>query len=341
MNNTIPVSIIIPVYNVSTDIERCIRSVMDQTYQGALECILVDDGSADDGIEKAERLIGESDSSVSFRILRHERNRGTSAARNTGMDKATGDYIFFLDGDDVLTPDCIYELVRVLEEERYDMVIGNVKTIGSDMYDKLLSLKMEDGSVLRQPQILKTYRRKWNMTPTNKLYRMGFIRDSHLRFKDGIWYEDELWSLESACLLQSMRVVRKDTYLYYRNDYSTTAQQVGKKVKYSSSYVDILEELRHFMSERQLFNATLYFFIQWFFLNKYLFCFLEDRRAYADRYREVVSLARFGWWKRMRANGLSLKYHIRDLHYLLPASIAPYWQRTLFKFLKKQHGAEG
>ena len=69
------VSIIVPVYQVSAYVERCVRSVMSQTYQN-IECIIVDDATFDDSIEKCERLIKEYDGSVHFRILHHEQHRG-------------------------------------------------------------------------------------------------------------------------------------------------------------------------------------------------------------------------------------------------------------------------
>ena len=109
------VSIIIPVYNVSDYIERCIRSVMEQTYQ-IIECILVDDCSPDDSITKAESLIRQYGGSVEFVILRHDKNIGLSGARNTGINHSTGDYLYFLDSDDEITPICIESLMKVARE---------------------------------------------------------------------------------------------------------------------------------------------------------------------------------------------------------------------------------
>lgn len=105
------ISIVVPVYNVSLYVERCVRSVMAQTYP-VLECILVDDASPDDSIAKCEKLIAAYDGAISFVVLHHERNRGLSAARNTGTDAAQGDYIYYLDSDDEITPDCIEKVER-------------------------------------------------------------------------------------------------------------------------------------------------------------------------------------------------------------------------------------
>ena len=98
------VSIIIPVYNVSAYIERCVKSVMKQTYSGDIECILVNDATPDDSIDIAKRLIADYNGPIQFRILNHEHNKGFSATRNTGIDAATGDYLYFFDSDDEITP---------------------------------------------------------------------------------------------------------------------------------------------------------------------------------------------------------------------------------------------
>ena len=97
--NGMTISVIIPVYQVSDYVERCLRSVMQQTYSH-FECILVDDATEDDSIGKCERMIAEYEGDISFRILHHQQNRGLSAAHNTGIDAAKGDYLLFVDSDD-------------------------------------------------------------------------------------------------------------------------------------------------------------------------------------------------------------------------------------------------
>jgi glycosyltransferase involved in cell wall biosynthesis len=119
------VSVIVPVYQVSDYVERCIRSVMAQTYTD-IECIIVDDATRDDSIDKCEALIKEYDGPIQFRIIHHEQNRGLSVARNTGFDAANGEYVYFLDSDDYITPDCIEKLVSVVKDDpTIEMVQGN------------------------------------------------------------------------------------------------------------------------------------------------------------------------------------------------------------------------
>ena len=119
------VSVIIPVYNVSDYVERCVRSVMDQTYRD-IECVIVDDCSPDDSITKCERMIEAYEGPISFSIVRHEKNKGVSAARNTGLKASTGDYVAYMDSDDAITEDFIEKLARPIKRDSsIEMVIGN------------------------------------------------------------------------------------------------------------------------------------------------------------------------------------------------------------------------
>ena len=111
----IKISIVIPIYNVAPYVEECIQSVMNQTWKGKLECILVDDCGTDDSMKVATEKLKEYEGNIDFRVIRHERNRGLSAARNSGIDAVTGDYVYFLDSDDEITPDCIDLLVQPLD----------------------------------------------------------------------------------------------------------------------------------------------------------------------------------------------------------------------------------
>ena len=128
------VSIIVPVYNVSEYIERCILSIIKQTFNN-IECILINDCTEDDSIEKSLKLINNYTGNIKFKIFNHKRNRGLSAARNTGTENANGEYIYYLDSDDEITPDCIELLVA--ETQKYndiEMVMGNTLSIPYNSY---------------------------------------------------------------------------------------------------------------------------------------------------------------------------------------------------------------
>ena len=176
------ISIIIPVYNVARYIIRCLESVVLQEKNNfIIECILVDDCSSDDSIEIAKRFVNDYNGSVVFNFIFHETNKGQSAARNSGIRHATGDYLFFLDSDDRLEENALSMMVDVLYQyPDVDYVDGYY-------------LFMKDGNIYPSrekyyrfsdnKQILDyLYKRKLSGLAWNKLLRKSLIIDHSLFF---------------------------------------------------------------------------------------------------------------------------------------------------------------
>ena len=127
------VSMIVPVYQVEKYIAQCIESVLKQTFQN-FELILVDDGSKDQS-----GIICDSYAAKDDRIIvLHTKNRGAAAARNTGLDHASGRYITFLDGDDYLAENMIARLYEVIEHSEYDMVVCDFFNLLPDEKDNFI-----------------------------------------------------------------------------------------------------------------------------------------------------------------------------------------------------------
>lgn len=122
MSNKTKVSICVPVYNVSRYIERCARSVFEQTYPN-LEIVFVDDCSPDDSMNILQRVLNDyPDRKPQTVFKRHLNNRGLAASRNTGLDVATGDYIMFVDSDDWIDDDCVARLLEKAVATNSDIV---------------------------------------------------------------------------------------------------------------------------------------------------------------------------------------------------------------------------
>ena len=319
------ISIIIPIYNVELYIERCLQSVMAQTYQSPLECLLVDDCGTDKSMDVVERLLANYSGSILFKILRHKNNRGLSAARNTGMEAATGDYLFFLDSDDEIKDNCIEALAKPLKEETYDIVVGDIQTIGDEKKKSFLSLKLNDGEILRGKEIVETYRNKWNMMAQNKLYRTAFIREQKLRFKEGLIHEDELWSLQVACLAKSLMAVKQFTYLYYIKESGIMSSRT--KDRSAKMYMVIVVEMRNFLIDRKMFSAKAYRLISFFFFQS-LKPSLYNKYKLTKDYSQLRRAVRFPFGYRIMAGGLNLNTQIKNIVFLLPPNIASrliYW----------------
>lgn len=212
------VSIIVPVYNVEPYIEDCLKSVGMQQYDGEIECIVVDDCGTDKSIDIARRYVEDYNGSVKFKIVAHEYNRGLSAARNTGIENSSGDYVYFLDSDDEMLPGAVQCLAEPVKSKEYDFVIGDYTVTGK--YTSLETVELREGE---HGDVLKNrISGKWYQMAVNKLVNKTFIIDNNIFFKEGLIHEDELWSFEMAICARNMYVVHKDTYHYRRREGSIT-----------------------------------------------------------------------------------------------------------------------
>lgn len=254
------VSIVIPVYGVSPYIERCVKSVMNQTY-GNIECIIVDDASPDDSIARCERLVADYQGCVRFIILRHGQNRGVSAARNTGTTAATGDCVFYLDGDDALPPNSIESLARpMLNDATIEMTVGNLERI-PDGYPIVSEnrQKLQEEELISLEAVRDCYfnRRILSVTACNKLVRKDFLERHRMDFKEGLLYEDVLWSFFIVKHLAHVYIVPEVTYLYYKHPNSiTTGTSKEEEVRH---YSVVYEEIaRHFTPGEEAREAAYF-----------------------------------------------------------------------------------
>lgn len=338
------VSIIVPVYNVESYVEACIYSVIRQTYDGVMECVVVDDCGIDGSMEKAEIIISEYDGPTSFKILHHDHNRGLSAARNTGMDASSGDYLFFLDSDDELTDNCIEMLANPLGFELYDLVLGDqirVRQTKEQQWEEVetnFRLHLDNNTVLRGRDILRSHKKGWNQLAQNKLYRSGFIRDNHLRFKEGLLHEDNLWGFQVACVASSLYAVNSVTYYWKERKGSITSSPNAREEK-AAALKTTLQEMGRFVKERQLcYTDTFPFFTNFF---EYVLNFSSAAKLdFISNYKELRPLFRASMKCLIRKDHLTIRRYIRDLHYLMPRIAAAYWQFYLIKLMTSRHRSQ-
>lgn len=233
----IKVSIVIPVFCVSDYIEGCLKSVIKQSYPH-IECIIVDDASPDDSMMKCERMITSYNGPIKFTIIRHGKNRGVSAARNTGTDVATGEYVYYLDSDDEITPDCIEKLVKpLMEDPSIEVVQGNyvwIKKKGKTP-KPAINIPNQGGDYNTREATRKCYFENKMPYAWNKLISKKFLYKCQIQFKDGVMWEDHLWNLMLMKHLTHLYLVPDVTYLYYRRPRSiTTGLKREEKIRHSS-----------------------------------------------------------------------------------------------------------
>ena len=231
------VSIIVPVYNASAFIKNCIDSVKSQTMTEGVECILIDDCSTDNTLEKIQSIInGDVNGNVNFFLLRQERNQGPSAARNRGIREAKGEYVFFLDADDTISPDCIESLYGLAKQYDADYVQGKYQTSCEheglevqkvqEVQDASLVQKRELPSALSDRKEIKRLllnHNKIQFTPHNRLVRRQMLIDNNLFFNEQIKVrEDFLWMTFVAKYVKRFASCDKPTYNRGYNEGSLT-----------------------------------------------------------------------------------------------------------------------
>ena len=303
------ISVIIPVYQVSAYVERCLRSVMQQTFSD-FECILVDDATEDDSIEKCERMIAEYEGNIQFRILHHERNRGLSAARNTGIEAAEGDFLLFVDSDDMLSDDCVEHLmVPIQRDPGIEMVMGGFRYF-SDVEmpkRKRQPAPWKETDYPTREAVRDLYLNPPRPIPPaawNKLTSRDFINRHRLRFEEGMIWEDVLWSFFEMKHLQHVYIIPQITYYYYyRPDSITYGTRLETRQQHAMKVCDIISS--HFTTGDEMREANLYFT---------RFCFTYVLMEKTPRLREI---------SRRFQHALSWRHHPRQQLLLHAADLLP------------------
>ena len=323
------ISIVIPVFNVEPYIEDCLKSVASQTYKGDIECIIVNDCTPDGSCAIIERFIENNNGSIEFKLLHHTVNRGLSAARNTGIDAATGEYIYFLDSDDEITTNAIELLTEQLKQKKYDFVIGNYETIGSDI--KFPPLLLEHGAIQENENIRNTFfAEQWYMMAWNKLCKLDFLRKEKLYFKEGLLNEDNLWSFQLACTAQSMYVIKEDTYRYKVRESSITGKlQLRKKI---SAFATITQEAFAWSQKKKLTGNEAVLQQLLFYRNIALgnIFTLPTYKERKEMYMECCRKIRIKNLKLFSKRLLTKKAMLREFYNYLPG-ILGYWYLCLYR----------
>ena len=317
------VSIIIPLYNTENEIGACLDSIFSQTYP-EIEIILVNDGSKDRSREIAERYIKENPSQYEIILINHEKNRGASAARNTGIDAATGDYFFFLDSDDRLVPTSIETLVEPLKRKKYDVVIGNYKQLGERAQKWKLNIPGGEWNDSRAI-VRKHCHQQIYVFPFNKLCSRDVIMRNHLYFEEGVTHEDALWSLRLCLSIKTMYVVEEITYLYVVRSESVTGSELWRDEVHA--YIHIIPLMVEAFNQcpGKIEEKHKNYYFDDILVRRYKLCVLDHLK---EEYAQLRSMdPRPASW--ILKNSLTSKAYLRaHIHRLLPLKTV---YRILFK----------
>ena len=179
-------SVIIPIYNTSPYLEKCVQSVLHQNIaQTDYEIILIDDGSTDHSLEICHRFANEHSN---IKVLTQS-NSGQSVARNRGLDIATGEYILFVDSDDFLEAHCLQTLIQKADALQLDILVFCADNLSGDKIERRqIYHNLPDNLIIKGVEFL-AYPQYQNCVPFH-LYRRQFIDHGKFRFMEGVFHED-------------------------------------------------------------------------------------------------------------------------------------------------------
>ncbi len=247
-------SIIIPAYNSEAYLGNCLESALEQTVDD-IEVICVDDGSADSSRDII-RAYAESDHRVKAIV---QDNRGGGAARNAGLDLATGDFLYFMDSDDWIEPDLIELSVAELERDSADLVVFPAYTV-----DDRTGEKWDTDWVFKRENIPDKHPfcyadmpdfifNTFGNVPWNKVFRRSFVQSEGLRFQE-IYRTNDLLFVCSA-LVAAKRITTIDEHLaYYRIGTLTNCQSTNEREPLG--FYKAFLELKQYLEDREMYEKV-------------------------------------------------------------------------------------
>lgn len=221
-------SIIVPVYNVEKYLEKCIHSILDQTFKD-FELILVDDGSVDKSGIICNRYARRDNR---IKVI-HKKNGGQAAARNVGLNLVRGDYVGFVDSDDWIDPDMYKDLYESCIRDNADISIIGLREVNE--FEIILNEYIPND--MSFSEILK------RAYPCNKIFKKELFVNNNLSFVEGRFYEDQELIPKLYVKCKKVTTVNKAAYNYLKRNGSTTGSRDEKVLDNLWAYTQIKEYL--------------------------------------------------------------------------------------------------
>lgn len=242
------VSIIVPIYKVEKFIEKCIESLILQTYRN-IEIILVEDGSPDNSGKICDKYAKEDDRI----IVIHQKNKGVSVARNEGMKKANGNWIIFVDGDDFVPIDMVENLYNAAIEESCDICFGNYYIVTKERIKekKYYDIPQKSKIFTEEDKIILLRKCMENLgVPWGKIYKKDVIERNNIKFKPSLKrMQDSIFNLYVFKEARNIKFINKTVY-NYRQFIESSCYKYNPNIEEIAK--NILEEIEIFIKRYKL-----------------------------------------------------------------------------------------
>ncbi len=247
------VSIIIPMFNSVPYIERCLYSIVSQSYHN-LEVIVVDDASTDTSVAIVERFVFLH---PNVRLMRHNMNQGPMVSRSEGCEAATGDFIMFVDADDALPCDAVSKLVAIERETDADIVAGSIEKRYVDGHKEYIVSKLRPGATSADViEALLTEKLKHSLC--GKLYKASLFR-----YHDFLSF-DNMTISEDGCMFYQLakvarQIVTRDEIVYYYYENLSSSSQRVYGIRQIESIIVANEIIYNICKENTTIDAKLHY----------------------------------------------------------------------------------
>lgn len=230
-------SIIVPVYNVELWLNKCIDSLLDETYED-IEILLIDDGSTDKSGEICDKYALKNKKIKVF----HNKNEGLSYSRNFGIKNATGKYVMFVDSDDYISDKKIVEkFINILNDEKSDFIYTSYCRFNDgkdDEITEILPIDIEKNEIKNKSGIdilaLLIEKNNYHHAAYLKICNRKFLIDNNLFFKEGIYHEDAEWSPKLFYYSKKISIYSEPYYMRRMRENSiittTNEKSIVKKI---------------------------------------------------------------------------------------------------------------
>lgn len=247
------ISIILPIYNKEEYLNASIASAVNQSYQN-IEIILINDGSTDE----SEYIIREWEERDSRIIVHNQENSGVSNARNKGMELANGKYLFFLDADDVIKKDAIYNLYIVANKNQADIIMGNFyRNINGKILEMQKATKtsynVNELMLMNSKLDLFIINSRLLAMACNKLYKNHFLKKHKIKFDSNVLSEDRLFNLKCYTHSPIINSTEKYTYIYNSIE-GSRSHTIG--IKFIEESISLIHLFNNYLQQNKLNNPS-------------------------------------------------------------------------------------
>ena len=252
------VSVIIPVYNVENYLRECLDSVVNQTLKD-IEIICVDDGSTDSSLEILKEYAAKDERII---IIQQE-NKGAGAARNTGLNTASGEYVYFVDADDWLSVDCLEKTYNKISANNADVCIVNMhhyndltkEFTGYQYYDTSNYNVDENGIYTYKDFKHYLFKRFYVFT---KMYNREYLVSTGIKFPENVYYEDVLFHINSVISANKVVFLFDKVYFYRSRRQDSFMNMINISEKYLNDIFKYIDDTKSLLEGKGIFEELEY-----------------------------------------------------------------------------------